>query len=182
MVKRQNFFVQGILGDMVSKLAAVLRSWDGRFVAGIGPEGHLMLAYGAKDPKKSGRAVLVLVGTVIDNIKLARNFTSKVPKIAIKRNAAQVGPDPIHRLIISGIKSEVPRSMRSLLDKEGRLRLAFAFPRHAGGGVITVGPRPVPMLKRWLEESAKAPSGADTSDDYAALAVRLPPKDRRRLA
>ncbi len=182
MVKRQNFFVQGILADMVNKLAAVLRSWDGRFVAGIGPEGHLMLAYGAKDPKKSGRDVLVLVGTVIDNIKLARNFTSKVPKISIKRNAAQVGDDPIHRIIIAGIQSEVPKSMRSLLDDKGRLRLAFAFPRHAGGGVITVGPRPVPMLEKWLQESAKAPSGADTAKDYAALAVRLPPDDLRKLA
>lgn len=182
MVKRQNFFVQGILGDMVGKLAAVLRSWDGRFVAGIGPGGHLMLAYGAKDPKQSGRAVLVLVGTVIDNIKLARNFTSKVPKISIKRSAAQVGEDPIHRLIISGIKSEVPKSMHGLLDKDGRLRLAFAFPRHAGGGVITVGPRPVPTLQRWLEESAKAPSGSDTAEDYASLAVRVPPADLRRLA
>jgi hypothetical protein len=180
-VDQQPFLLQGILKDMQRRLNAVLRSWDGRVMVGLGPPGHVRLAYGSEDPKRSGVAVLRLLQAVVDNVKLLRNFTSQLPSIRIKKSAGEAAGEPIHLLSVGNAKGLMEPSLHALVDDHNRLRIAMAWSRHAGAGMVVVGPQAVTQLEHWLDASAKGPAGEQTLEDFGAAVVALDPSQAPTL-
>ena len=181
MVDEQPFLLQGILQDMQKKFNAIARSWNGRFYVALGPPGHVRVAYGADDPKKSGVAVLRFTQTVIDNANLIRNFTSQVPSISLKKNVGEGAGEPIHRLSVSKAKSLLQAEAHALVDDKNKLRVAGAWSRHAGAGMVVVGPESTSVLQRWLEASSNAPAGEATTGDLGAAMVALSPEQAPAL-
>lgn len=180
-IEQQPFLLQGILQDMQRRLNAVLRSWDGRVMVGLGPPGHVRLAYGSDDPKRSGVAVLRLLQAVVDNVKLLRNFTNQLPAIRIKKSAGEGAGEPIHLLSIGNAKGMMQPELHALVDDHNRLRIAMAWSRHAGAGMAVVGPQAVTQLEQWLDASAKGPAGEETVGDFGAAVVALDPKQAPAL-
>lgn len=176
-VSEQPFLVRGLLEDLAAKGNSALRSWDGRVAAGVGPDGHLHIAYGAEDPKKSGLAVLRFLRAVKDNTDLLRKFTSNVPKLGLKKSVGEGAGNPVHRFRISGIRNQVPEEIEHLLDDNGRLQIAMAWSEHSGAGMMVVGPKSVPQLERWLEASAKSQPGSASRGDLAGGTLHAAPAD-----
>ncbi len=175
------FLMRGIGEDLAKKLNTTLRSWDGRLLVALGPSGHVRLAYGADDPEKAKVAALRLLQTVVDNIKLARNFVSEIPRVTLRRNVATGDGQSIDVVVLHDALGTVPSELRSLVDAERKLNVAMAWSERAGGGVIVVGPRAPDELARWLDETAKAPSGADTKEQLFAAMVAAEPTTLRTL-
>jgi hypothetical protein len=182
VVERQSFLVQGLLEDLQTKLNAALRTWNGRVLVALGPPGHVRVAYGADDPKKSGVAVLRFAETVLGNLDFVRNFTSQVPDAFLDKNAGEAAGEPVHRLTVRGARSLLPEPAHALLDDKGRLLAAAAWSRHAGAGVAVVGPRPVVVLEQWLAATADQPTGAATLEDLGSARIALDPAQAAPLA
>lgn len=174
-VEQQPFLLQGILQDMQRKLNAVLRSWDGRVMVALGPPRHVRAAYGSEDPKRSGVAVLRLLQSVVDNVKLLRNFTDQLPSLSIKKSAGEAAGEPIHLLSVGKARGLMQEELHPLVDDHNRLRVAMAWSRHAGAGMVVVGPQAVATLEGWLEAAAKQPAGEQTLEDFGAAVVALDP-------
>jgi hypothetical protein len=181
-VDRAPFLVKGLATDMARKLGAAARSWDGRFLIGSGPPGHLRAAYGAEDPKKSGIAVLRLLDTAIDNLDLFRNFASEIPKVHLKKHVADAAGDPIHLLTVSGLERNLPSELRPLVDEKNRLRVAMAWSVRAGGGLMVAGADAEQVLATWLETSAKHATGNDSRSDRIAVRVAIAPAALHEIA
>lgn len=179
-VNAQPFLVRGIFEDMARRFNAVLRSWNGRWAAGVAQGGHVYAAFGTDDPKKSGVATLRFLQAVVDNVKLARNFTQDVPNVSLKKNAGDAGGEPIHRFRFARAAKFAP-DLEPVLDDKGRLNVAFAFSRHAGAGLVVVGPEPVVQARKWLIASNKGASGSDSTQDLAAATLSITPAQLKNL-
>lgn len=174
-VSEQPFLMRGILEDLASKGNAALRSWDGRVAAGVGPDGHLHVAYGAEDAKKSGLAVLRFLRAIKDNTDLLRKFSSDVPKLALKKSVGEGAGNPVHRFRVSGIRNRVPEEIEHLLDDKGRIQIAMAWSEHASAGMMVVGPDSVAQLERWLTASAKSKAGSESMNDLVGGTLHASP-------
>lgn len=179
-VSSQPFLVRGLFEDMARRFNALLRSWNGRWAAGVGKRGHVYAAFGSDDPKKSGVAMLRLLQAVVDNVKLARNFTREVPKVSLKKNAGDASGEPIHVFRFARAGTFVPE-LRPVLDDKGRLNVAFTFSRHAGAGMVVVGPDPMPRARAWLNEAAKAEPGSASVEDLGAATLAIAPAQLQSL-
>lgn len=173
-VEGQNFLVRGVLEDMLRRYKAVLRSWNGRVMAGVG-NGHMLLAMGSEDPKKGAGAVTSLIDSVLGNLDLARTFGLSVPKMRLKRNASTAAGVSIHVIAIDGARKMLPASLGALVDDKGTLRVAFGGSTHSGAVMAVIGPNPAPALTKWLESTKDAPAGAKTKDDLFAATYALDP-------
>ena len=162
-VDRAGFAGKMMLDPIADQATRVLKTWNGRVFAGVGPARHVRLGLGADDPGAAGRSLLTLLRDIIDNLQLARMFVSNVPNAGLKK----VGDDA-WLLTVSGITSQVPAAYRSILD-DGRLRVAFTHSVHAGGVLVVVGPRADSELKTWLAATNAATSGKDGMKDLAAV-------------
>ncbi|MEE9381932.1 MAG: hypothetical protein V3V08_00770 [Nannocystaceae bacterium] len=181
-VGRQSFLVRGVLEDMAAKFYTALRSWDGRALIALGRPKHLRLAFGSTDPAKSERAVLRLLAQVKANAEILRNFTSGVPKVSLRKNAATAGKRKVHRVTLSGIRKYVPAELKPLLDAKGRLKLALAWSPRAQAGLVVVGPQATDELKRWLRATSRATPGAQTRKDVLAGTLSVAPAQLAQLS
>lgn len=167
-VAEQNFLVRGVLEDMLKRYNAVLRSWNGRVLLGLGPQRHVALALGADDPKKATGAVAGLIDAAIDNIELARNFGIDAPRLRFKRNKANSAGVSIHVLAVEGARKQLPSEVASLVDDKGDLRIAFAGSDHAGAVMVMVGPTCDAALARWIDSTKGATAGHETKGDLVS--------------
>lgn len=174
-VRELPFLVKGIGEDLAAKLNTTLRTWDGRLLVAIGPANHVRLAYGANDVKKSGVASLRLLQTIVDNVSLARNFVSQLPKLTLRRRVASADGVDIELFVVHDVAS-VAAELRPLADRDGKLNLAMAWSPRAGGGVMVVGPDAVAQLSSWLEATAKSPSHDRTAEQLAAGSFAVAPE------
>ncbi len=143
------FLVKGFATDLAARFNAILRGWDGRVLVAFA-DGHMRWGYGAEDPKKAGVAVLHFVRGVTDGISLVRNFSSDVPDVRLKKNAASAGGIEVHRIDLRGVKG-MARELEPMLDDHGALHVAFAADARFAGVIGTVGPRADAELARWIE-------------------------------
>jgi hypothetical protein len=174
-VRELPFLVKGIGEDLAAKLNTTLRTWDGRLLVALGPANHVRLAYGANDVKKSGVATLRLLQTVVDNVSLARNFVSQLPKLTLRRRVGKADGVDIELFVVHDAASLVPE-LRPLVDREGRLNLAMAWSERAGGGVIVVGPDAVKQLSSWLDATAKSPDHELTAEQLIGASLSVMPE------
>lgn len=169
------FAAKMILDSLVQQASAVLRMWNGRVFVGIGPAGHLAIAAGAEEPLRAGQGLVRLVGAVIDNLELARMFTSNVPKLGLRRHSK----DPeIHVLTVHGARGMLPTPARGLVDEKGGLRVAFGFSANSGAVYGMIGPKAETELAAWAAAIAAAPPASEGggAGDLLALTVALAPE------
>jgi hypothetical protein len=173
MVEKQNFLVRGVLEDMLKRYKAVLRSWNGRVMAGIGPKGHLVLALGSDDPKKASSNVTGMIDSVMDNLDLARTFGVSVPKLRFKRNRSTVAGVTIHVVALENAKRQLPAELAGLLDEKGDLRIAFGGSDHAGALMVSIGGDAPEALTRWIEATKGAAPGSKTTGQLVSAAIAV---------
>jgi hypothetical protein len=181
MVDEQPFLMQGLLRDLQKRFNAVARSWNGRVMVALGPPGHVRVALGSDDPKKAGIATTRFLEAIVDNVKLFRNFTSQVPSVSLKKKQGEGGGEPVHKLSVGNARGMLQKEAHALVDDKNKLRVAMAFSRHDGAAMGVVGPDAVAVLEQWLDASAKAPAGEDTTGDLGAVMVALDPQEAPAL-
>lgn len=174
-VRELPFLVKGIGEDLAAKLNTTLRTWDGRVLIAVGPAKHVRIAFGANDVKKSSVATLRLLQSIVDNVSLARNFTSQVPKVSLRRRVASADGVDIELFVVSNAASHAPE-LRPLVDGDGRLNVAMAWSERAGGGVIVIGPQAVSQLSSWLDATKTSLSHQATAKHLLAGSFAVAPE------
>lgn len=172
-VEKQNFLVRGVLEDMLGRYKAVLRSWNGRVMLGVGPKDHVLAAFGSDDPKKAAGAAINLIDSVMDNLDLARTFGVSVPRLRFKRNRVTAAGVSIHILALENARKLVPPELGVLFDAEGDLRIAFAGSPNAGAVMVAIGPTATESLTRWVEATKNASPGSKTTDHLLAASFAV---------
>lgn len=170
MVNKAGFAGKMMLDPIADQATRVLKTWNGRVFAGVGPAHHVRLGLGADDPAAAARLLNTLIKDIIDNLQLARMFVSNVPNAGLKKVA-----DDAYMLTVSGLGNQVPAAYRGVLD-DGRLRIAFTHSAHVGGLLVVVGPRADSELKSWLTAANAGPSGKDGQNHLAAVTVAVDPR------
>ncbi|MCB9714929.1 MAG: hypothetical protein H6712_13770 [Myxococcales bacterium] len=174
-VDRQSFIVQGNLENLRQRLAAVLRSWNGRTMVGVGPAKHLRLGFGADDPSKMGGAIFYLISGINDNLGMARSIGFEVPKLRFARNVRTVGESNVAVLVLEKARKYVPAELAPLVDDRGELRITMSFPKRLGAGMFVIGPGAESTLVQWLEDTQKATSASDSAGDLIAATAAVDP-------
>lgn len=178
-VKEQNFLIRGVLEDLVKRLNATLRAWNGRVMVGVGPSNHVLLSLGSDDVAKAERAVLHLLSGVTSNLKTAKSFGLPVPSISLRKSQETSADTNVHLVTVAKLGNAMPPAIQPLLDEKTRLRVAMAFSKRAGGGMVVVGPEATKELSRWLADSAKATPAADSEEDLLAATIAVKPDTLR---
>lgn len=180
-VDRQNFLVKGTLQDLSRRLGSVMRSWNGRTMAGVGPKNHVLLGLGADDPKKMGGALFHLTTGVIDNLSLARTLGISVPRVRFQRNKNAAAGSNISVIALENARKYLPPEAAPLVDGKGDLRIAVAFPNRAGAGLVVIGPSCHDVMAKWLDDIADATPASDSVQDLIAAAAAVTPTDLEPL-
>ncbi|MCA9705419.1 MAG: hypothetical protein KDK70_06210 [Myxococcales bacterium] len=180
-VDRQNFLVKGTLEDLLRRLGSVMRSWNGRTMVGVGPKNHVLVAFGADDPKKMGGALAHLLTGVIDNLSLARTLGLSVPKIRFHRSIASGAGNNISVIALEGARKYLPPEAAPLVDAKGDLRVAVAFPARAGAGLMVIGANSQQVLAQWLEDTAEATPASESIEDFIAATAAVSAEDLQAL-
>jgi len=175
-VDRQSFLVKGTLQDLSRRLGSVMRSWDGRTMAGVGPRNHVLVAFGSADNQKMGGALFHLMTGVIDNLELARSIGFAVPKIRMRRNHSQAAGSNISAFAVENARRYLPPEAASLLTEQGDLRITVAFPTRASAGLVVLGPSSPEVLAQWLEDVADATPGSKSTGDFIAATLAVEPE------
>lgn len=176
-VDRQNFLVKGTLQDLVRRLGAVMRSWNGRTMVGVGPANHVLVGFGTDSTKKMGGSLAHLLNGVIDNLSLARTIGVSVPKIRFLRSIDSAAGHNISVIELDGARRYLPPEAAGLIDDKGRLRIAVGFPPHTGAGMVVVGPKCQTVMKQWLEATVDATPASDSAQDFVAATFAADPND-----
>jgi hypothetical protein len=171
--------IRGVLEDLVKRLNATLRAWNGRVMVGVGPSHHLLLSLGSDDVGKAERAVLHLMSGVTGNLKTAKSFGLPVPSVSLRKSAQTSAGTKVHLVTVGKLGNAMPPAVQPLLDEKARLRVAMAFSKRAGGGMIVVGPEATKELSRWLADSAKTTPAADSENDLIAATIAVKPETLR---
>lgn len=174
-VDRQSFIIKGNLENLRQRAAAVMRSWNGRVMVGVGPANNLRLGMGADDPKKMGGAIFYLITGITDNLGMARSFGIEVPKIRFKRNALRAGDQNISVLVLDKARRYLPPELAPLVNDRGELRITMSFPTRMGAGMFVIGPASESTLTQWLEDTSKATPAGDSARDYVAATSAVEP-------
>lgn len=174
-VEKQNFLVRGVLEDMLKRYKAVLRSWNGRVMVGIGPKGHVVAALGSDDPKKGAGAVTSLVDSVLGNLDMARTFGVSVPVVRFKRNRSVAAGVSIHVINLANSRKFVGPELAALLDEKGDLRIAFGGSENAGAVLVAIGPDAPEALTQWIESTKSATPGHKTKDHLLSATLAIDP-------
>ncbi len=176
-VEKQSFLVRGNLEDLLRRANAVLRSWNGRVMVGIGPSRHVLLAFGTDDPKKTDGALVHFMTGVMSNLGLAKSlgFGSSVPSVRFQKKKLEVNGVPIHVVALENARKQVPPELAALVDARGDLRVAIAFPPRAGTGMFVAGPDASNVLADWLQQIADATPANDSRGDLLAATLAVEP-------
>ncbi len=177
-VRDQNFLIRGVLEDLLRQLNAVLRAWNGKVMVGGGPANHMLAALGTEDTARAERAVLHLARGILDNLKLADTFGFRVPSLSLKKNARKVGDIGVHQITLGRANELVPSDVAPLLDGH-RLRVAMAFPAHAGAALVVAGPQAAEAAARWVRESKASRAKYDGTRDLASASFAVSPQSLR---
>ncbi len=170
------FLVRGVAEGIAAKLNTALRTWDGRVLAAMGPKNHVRLAYGTSDVDNSRVAALRLLQAVVDNVSLARNFSARIPKMALRRRVAKADGVDIELFVLHEAFSTAPE-LRPLVDSNSRLNVALAWSKRAGGGMIVIGPDAANELARWLEQTNDAADQGATKGQLLAASFAVEPAE-----
>ena len=172
------FAAKMMLEPLAQQAIAVLRTWNGRVFAGLGPSHHLAIGLGADDPRKAGATLNRFLKSAIDNLELARMFVSDVPKISLRRHSK----DPeIQVLTLKGIKKSAPAAMAPLFDERGTLSIAYSYSVKSGSVFAMVGPEPETAVAVWAEAIENAPPASEAEGDLIAATVALSPAQLQEL-
>ncbi|MEM6996723.1 MAG: hypothetical protein AAF721_39835 [Myxococcota bacterium] len=180
-IDKQSFLVRGNLENLHRRGASVLRSWDGRVVAGVGPSRHLLLAFGSSDPRKMGGATHHLIEGIRDNISMARQFGINIPKVRFAKVKTKAAGYNIAAVALQSAKKVVPKEYWGLLDDRGELRIAMAFAPEHGGGLFVVGGKAEGVLGKWLTQIKGAPGSDATAKDFVAATFAVDTKTMASL-
>lgn len=177
---------QGNAKELLNRAAGMLRTWNGRTMVGVGPANHVLLGLGANDPEKMSNSTLYFIRGVISNIKTVKSLRSfgvkiDVPTVTFAANKTKVGNDAIHVVALKGASKYVPAEMRSLLTEDNRLRVAMAFPKRAGAGMLVVGRNADVVLTKWLQDTKNGTAAGKSQGHLAAGTVAVGPKILQRL-
>jgi hypothetical protein len=167
------FFVKGNAEDLLRRSGAVLRSWNGRVMVGVGPERHLLLGLGTEDPKKTEGAFYHLMNGVMSNLSLAKSVGVGVPKLRWKKDKAVAAGQQISVIALEQARKYVPAEYQTLLNEAGELRVAFAFAPRTGAMMIAAGPGCVAVMDTWLVQSKGATSASDSQADFVAATMAV---------
>ena len=173
-ISEQPFLIRSLAEKIGRRANAVLRTWDGRCFVGFSARDEFLFGLGSNDPKKSGVAMLRLFGGIAEDLAMLRNFFDEAPSVSLRKNVGDAAGEPIHRLSIGNIRSQVPSNLRGFLDERGRITLHFAFSRHTGAGMFVVGSEGLATLRGWLKHSADAPGQEAYTDDLASVRTSVP--------
>jgi hypothetical protein len=174
-VSKQNFLVRGTLEEMLNRFKAMARAWNGRVMVGVGPRRHVLLGVGSDDAK-FGTKTLYFIAGALSNLKTAESFgIGGLPDVRFARSKDVGAGSNIHVIALEGARKHVPPQYHALLNERGDLRIAFAFPSRMGGAMAAVGPDCQGVLKKWLEDTAKATPGDKTRDHFVAATVAVGP-------
>ncbi|MEZ4384115.1 MAG: hypothetical protein R3A79_22470 [Nannocystaceae bacterium] len=177
-VNAAGFAAKMMLEPLAKQASAVLRAWNGRVFVGIGPKGHLALGLGADEPLKAGAALTRFLRTAIDNLELARMFTSSVPKLSLRRHST----DPeIHVLTVKGAAKLLPPAAAALIDGSGGLRIAFSFSAKSGAVFAMIGADAETKIAAWAAAIEAAPPASESDGDLIAATVALSPAQLQAL-
>jgi hypothetical protein len=179
-VRELPFLVRGVGEDLAAKINTLLRTWDGRVLAGLGPAKHLRFAYGANDVLKSQVATIRLLQKIVDSVSLARNFVS-IPKMSLRRRVAKGDGQDVEMFVVHDASSLGVPELRPLIDAEGRLNVAMAWSERAGGGMIVIGPDAGNQLASWLDKTAKSAPHAATAGQLLAASFAGEPGQLQAL-
>ncbi len=174
-VDKAGFMAQAVMGKLVSRVNASLRSWDGRVFVGIGPEKHVLFAFGTGDHQKAQNAVVGAISTARDNLSILRMVTSDVPNIGMRKN------DRVYVLTVSGARKFMGKEAAPLLDKRGRLVVAFFFSGRLSSMMGVVGPNAEAEMLRWKQTIKTATPAADSRQHYFAAAFAADPQQVQPL-
>jgi hypothetical protein len=178
---------QGNGKDLLKRLSSVLRNWNGRTMVGVGPANHVLLGFGTDDSDKMSQATLFLVRGLLSNIKTVkslRKFGVKldVPTLRFAPNKARVGSVAVHVVALENARKYVPSEFHKLVNGDNRLRIAMAFPKRAGAGMVAIGPNADVVLTRWLEDAQAGTPAAKSTGHLAAGTLAVGPKALQQLA
>jgi hypothetical protein len=174
-VSKQNFLVRGTLEEMLARFKAMARAWNGRVMVGVGPRRHVLLGVGSDDAK-FGTKTLYFISGLLGNLKTADAFgIGGLPDIRFARSKDVGAGSNIHIIALENARKHVPPQYHALLNDRGDLRVAFAFPSRMGGAMLAIGPDCQSVLKRWLEDTARATPGDKTRDHFVAATVAVAP-------
>ncbi len=174
-VDKAGFMAQAVMGKLVSRVNASLRSWDGRVFVGIGPQKHVLFAFGTGDHQKAQNAVIGAISTARDNLSILRMVTSDVPNIGMRKN------DRVYVLTVSGARKFMGKEAAPLLDKRGRLVVAFFFSGRLSSMMGVVGPNAEAEMLRWKQTIKNATPAADSRQHYFAAAFAADPQQVQPL-
>lgn len=174
---KQSFLIRGNFEDMTKRLSSMLRSWNGRVMAGVGPANHVTIGMGSDDPARMSKSTLFFIRGAIDNIKTAKTFgIGGIPNVRFQPNASKAGGEPIHVVSLDRARGFVPSDLHGLLDESGRLRIAMAFPSNRGAGMIVLGPKAPDVLTKWVGDTKNATPPGKSSDHLLAATLAIGPK------
>lgn len=180
-VSQLPFLIRGVGENLAAKLNATLRSWDGRVLVAVGPSETLRVAYGSQDVSKSRVAVIRLLQAIVDNVSVARNFTSEVPRLSFRRRVAKGDGNEIDLFLLHDARRFAPPELRPLIDSEGRLQIAMGWSHRVGGGMFVIGPNADTELARWLDDTKESASGDATADELLAGSLAVDPAALRAI-
>jgi hypothetical protein len=156
-------------------------------MVGVGPANHVLLGFGTDDSDKMSQATLFLVRGLLSNIKTVkslRKFGVKldVPTLRFAPNKAKVGSVAVHVVALENARKYVPSEFHKLVNGDNRLRIAMAFPKRAGAGMVAIGPNADVVLTRWLEDAQAGTPAAKSTGHLAAGTLAVGPKALQQLA
>jgi len=177
-VDSAGFAAKIMLEPLAQQAIAVLRSWNGRVFAGLGPSRHLAIGLGADDPRKAGATLNRFLRAAIDNLELARMFVSDIPQIGLRRHSK----DPeVQVLTLKGIKKSAPAAMAPLFDERGTLSIAYSYSVKSGAVFAMIGPEPETAIAVWAEAIADAPPASEAEGDLIAATIAISPAKLQEL-
>ncbi|HFE45417.1 MAG TPA: hypothetical protein ENJ18_07965 [Nannocystis exedens] len=177
-VDSSGFAAKMMLDPLAQQAITVLRAWNGRVFAGIGPSSHLAFAFGADDPRHAGAALNRFLRSAIDNLDLARMFVSNVPKLSLRRHSKS--PD-IRVLTVQGIKKQLPAGLAGLTDDRGAIKIAYSYSAKSGSVFAVLGAQPETALAIWARDIEGAPPASESTGDLIAATVALSPAQLQDL-
>ncbi len=178
---------QGNGKELLNRGAAMLRQWNGRSMVGVGPANHVLLGFGADDPEKMSNATLYFMRGIISNIKTVKSLRSfgvnvNVPTVRFAPSAATAAGQQIHMIGVENAKKYVPSEYHRLINDDGRLRIALAFPKRTGAGMVAVGPDAKGVMTRWLENTKSATPAGKSQGHLASGTIAVGPKALQSLS
>jgi len=177
-VEGSGFAAKIMLEPLAQQAITVLRSWNGRIFAGLGPKRHLAVGLGADDPRKAAASLNRFLRSAIDNLELARMFVSNVPKISLRRHSAK--PE-INVVTVKGAKKMLPKGAAPLFDERGSLSIAYSHSAKSGAVFAMIGPEPETAIASWASAIERAAPASEAEGDLIAATVALSPEQLQTL-